>query len=147
MKAGLKRVAVLLALLALAAAGVQLYRSATAPVPALVAGLPDDGLRGAPCPARSILEQNARLKRGAPPPAAFGEKLRRLFPLGSDAGPLEARLKTEGFDFFSPCPNDESVSGARWLSRSWGQPDAYVYWRADEADKLNFLDGHVVKAN
>jgi hypothetical protein len=139
--------AVLILLLALACAAIWLFHGASASVPALIAGAPDDGLRGAPCPARSILEQNARRKKGAPPPAALGEMLRKAFPLGSDAGPLEARLGAEGFERFTPCPNDESVLGARWLSRSWGQPDAYVYWRTDDSDKLIFLDGHVVRAN
>jgi hypothetical protein len=139
--------AVLVALLALACGVFWFSCAAGPPTPALIAGLPDDGLRGAPCPARSLYEQDARKKQGRRPPAAFGEKLRALFPLGSDAGPLEARLKGEGFDLFAPCPNDESVFGARWLSRNWGQPDAYVYWRADGADKLIFLDGHVSKAD
>jgi hypothetical protein len=134
---------VLIALAALAGAGFWLFGRSGAPAPALIAGLPDDGLRGAPCPARSLYEQNARKKQGVRPPAALGEKLREMFPLGSDAGALEARLKSEGFDLFTPCPNDEDVLGARWLSRNWGQPDAYVYWRVDGADKLIFLDGHV----
>ena len=73
--------------------------------------------------------------------------MRKLYPLGSDAGRLEARLKGEGFDLYAPCPNDDSVLGARWLSRNWGQPDAYVYWRADDADKLIFLDGYVSKTD
>lgn len=136
-------IAGLFALLALAGAGYWLFRAPQAPVPALIAGLPDDGLRGAPCPSRSLYEQDARRKQGVRPPAALGEKLRKLFPSGSDAGALEARLKGEGFDFFAPCPNDESVLGARWLSRNWGQPDAYVYWRIDDADKLTFVDGHI----
>jgi hypothetical protein len=124
-----------------------LLHAAQTPTPALIAGLPDDGLRGAPCPARSLYEQKARLKQGVRPPAALGEILRTRFPLGTDAGPLEARLKSEGFDLFAPCPNDDSVLGARWMSRNWGQPDAYVYWRADDADKLIFLDGYVSKTD
>ena len=106
--------------LALAGSGVLAGRRAAAPTPALIAGLPDDGVRGAPCPARTLHEQNARRKQGVPPPAALGETLRKLYPLGSDAGPLEARLNSEGFDFFAPCPNDDSVLGARWLSRQLG---------------------------
>lgn len=136
----------LFALVALIGAAFWLFHGAQAPIPTLIAGLPDDGLRGAPCPARSLYEQDARKKRGVRPPAALGEKLRQLFPLGSDANALEALLKKEGFDLFAPCPNDESVLGARWISRAWGQPDAYVYWRANGADKLIFLDGHVSKA-
>ncbi|HUO54028.1 MAG TPA: hypothetical protein VMU18_04775 [Rhodoblastus sp.] len=135
--------AVLLALAALIGAGVFLFGGSSAPVPALIAGLPDDGLRGAPCPARTLLEQNARRKQGAHPAAALAARLQQLFPTGSDAGPLENRLKTEGFDFFAPCPNDDGVFGARWLSKKWGQPDAFVYWRTDDANKLTFLDGHV----
>jgi hypothetical protein len=140
-------IAILFAVFALAGAGFMLFRAQNAPVPALIAGLPDDGLRGAPCPARSLYEQDARRKQGVRPPAALGEALRKNFPLGSDAGALEARLKQEGFALFAPCPNDESVLGARWLSPNWGQPDAYVYWRADGADKLIFLDGHISKTN
>jgi hypothetical protein len=138
---------VLIAIAAVIGGAVWLFHAPSVAVPPLIAGLPDDGLRGAPCPARSILEQDARRKQGAPPPAAFGEALRKLFPLGSDAGPLETRLDAEGFGRFTPCPNDDGVFGARWLSRNWGQSDAYVYWRKDDADKLIFLDGHVVKAN
>jgi len=138
--------AVLVAIVALTGAALWLARAPSGATPELIAGLPDDGLRGAPCPARSLYEQDARKKQGVRPPAALGEKLRRLFPLGSDAGQLRLRLKDEGFDLFAPCPNDESVLGARWLSRSWGQPDAYVYWRTDDADKLIFLDGHVSRA-
>jgi hypothetical protein len=134
---------IFLGLMVAAGTGFWLLQTAQKPVPALIAGLPDDGLRGAPCPARSLLEQDARRKQGVRPPAALGQALRALFPTGSDAGALEARLKGEGFDLFAPCPNDDSVLGARWLSRNWGQPDAYVYWRTDDADKLTFLDGHV----
>jgi hypothetical protein len=140
-------IATLFAVLALSGAGFWLFAGSNAPVPALIAGLPDDGLRGAPCPSRSLYEQDARRKQGLRPPAALGEALRKNFPLGSDAGPLEARLKQEGFALFAPCPNDEGVLGARWLSPSWGQPDAYVYWRTDGADKLIFVDGHISKTN
>ncbi len=100
-------------------------------------------MRGAPCPAGTLAGERARLKQGVPPPAALGRKLRRNFPLGSDAGALEALLTAQGFELFPPCPNDESVSAARWLSRRWGEPDAFVYWRADDAGKLIFLDGQV----
>lgn len=143
----MRLIGALIGLVVLAGASVWFFRAQNAPVPALIAGLPDDGLRGAPCPARSLYEQNARRKQGVRPPAALGETLRKNFPLGSNAGALEARLKQDGFALFAPCPNDESVLGARWLSPNWGQPDAYVYWRADDADKLIFLDGHISKTN
>jgi hypothetical protein len=137
-----KVAAVLLTLLALVAAAIWLF-GASAPTPALIAGLPDDGMRGAPCPARTIQEEKARLAQGAPPPTALGRKLRKNFPLGSDAGALEALLAAQGFERFPPCPNDDGVFGARWLSRRWGQPDAYVFWRADDSGKLTYLDGEV----
>lgn len=144
----MRRLAIFVAVaLALAGAAYWLAGGQPAATPALIAGLPDNGVRAAPCPARSILEQNARRKKGVLPPTALGETLRKLYPLGSDAGPLEARLKSEGFDLFAPCPNDDSVLGARWLSRNWGQPDASVYWRTDDAGKLIFLDGAVSKTN
>ena len=138
----MKVAAVLLTLFALVGAAFWLF-GASAPTPALIAGLPDDGMRGAPCPAGTIAEEKAWLKHGLPPPAALGRKLRQNFPLGSDAGALEALLTAQGFELFPPCPNDESVVGARWLSRRWGEPDAYVFWRADDAGKLTFLDGQV----
>jgi hypothetical protein len=136
-----KVAAVLLTLFALIGASFWLF-GGSAPAPALIAGLPDDGMRGAPCPARTIVEEKARQRQGVPPPTALGEKLRNNFPLGSDAGLLEALLTAQGFELFSPCPNDDSVSGARWLSQRWGEPDAFVYWRAD-GGKLTFLDGQV----
>jgi hypothetical protein len=117
----------------------------SAPPPALILGLSDDGLRGAPCPARSLYEQDARRKRGLRAEAGLGRRLREKYPLGSDEKPFVAELDAQNFARFSPCPNDESVLGARWLSPSWGKPDAYVYWRVDAADKLTFLDGHVSK--
>ncbi len=138
----MKVAVVLLALFALVGAAFWLF-GASAPPPALIAGLSDDGLRGAPCPASTLHEERARLKQGVPPPAALGLKLRQAFPLGSDAGALSALLAAQGFELFPPCPNDESVFGARWLSRRWGEPDAYVYWRADDVGKLTFLDGQV----
>ncbi|WP_298351465.1 hypothetical protein [Rhodoblastus sp.] len=138
----MKVAAVLLTLFALVGAAFWLF-GASASTPALIAGLPDDGMRGAPCPARTIAEEKAWLKHGVPPPAALARKLRQNFPLGSDAGALEALLTAQGFELFPPCPNDESVFGARWLSRRWGEPDAYVFWRADDAGKLTFLDGQV----
>jgi hypothetical protein len=119
---------------------------ATAPPPALIEGLSDDGLRGAPCPARSLYEQDARKKQGVRPEAGLGRRLREKFPLGSDEKLLASELDRENFIRFSPCPNDESVSGARWLSPNWGRPDALVYWRSDEG-KLTFLDGHVSRPN
>ena len=115
--------------------------------PALIADLSDDGLRGAPCPARSLYEQDARKKQGVRPPAQLGERLRQKFPLGSDASALAAELATENFETFAPCPNDEGVFGARWRSPGWGGSDAYVYWRKDDGDRLNFLDGHVSRTN
>ncbi len=133
---------VLLTLCALVGAAFWLF-GAPAPPPALIAGLPDDGMRGAPCPAGTLQEERARMKRGVSPPAAFGRKLRENFPLGSDAAALEALLTAQGFETFPPCPNDESVFGARWLSRRWGDPDAYVFWRANDNGKLTFLDGQV----
>jgi hypothetical protein len=39
------------------------------------------------------------------------------------------------------------VLGARWRSSSWGEPDAYVYWRVDAHDNLSFVDGHVNRAD
>jgi hypothetical protein len=115
--------------------------------PALVAGLADDGLRGAPCPARSLYEQDARKKQGVRPPAQLGERLREKYPPGSDASALAAELEAEHFEKIAPCPNDESVFGARWRSPGWGGPDAYVYWRKDDGDRLTFIDGHVSRTN
>jgi hypothetical protein len=111
--------------------------------PSLIEGLADDGLRGAPCPARSLYEQDARRKQGVRPPAQLGERLRQKFPLGSDAGALSSQLTLENFQNFVPCPNDEGVYGARWLSPDWAHGDAYVYWRADDRNRLVFLDGHI----
>jgi hypothetical protein len=115
--------------------------------PSLIAGLTDDGLRGAPCPARTLLEQDARKKQGVRPPSQLGERLRRQFPLGSDAALLAAELAQENFTLFTPCPNDPGVLGARWLSRDWSHPDALVYWRVDDLGRLTFVDGHVSRAN
>ncbi|MGO9430183.1 hypothetical protein [Rhodoblastus sp.] len=115
--------------------------------PALIEGLSDDGLRGAPCPARSLYEQDARRKQGVRPPAQLGERLRGKFPLGADASALATELAAENFERFVPCPNDESVFGARWLSPNWGHGDAYVYWRTDDNNRLIFLDGHVSRTN
>ncbi len=117
------------------------------PPPPLIEGLSDDGLRGAPCPARSLYEQDARKKQGVRPPAQLGERLRQKFPLGSDAGALANLLAQQNFETFLPCPNDDSVAGARWRSPDWRHPDAYVYWRADDANRLTFLDGHVSRTN
>jgi len=134
---------VLLTALVVAAAGAGwLFWPAAAPPP-LIDGLSDDGLRGAPCPARNLYEQNARRKQGVPPPAQLGERLRKKFPLDSDAAALSAELAQENFAFFAPCPNDETVLGARWLSPDWSHADAFVYWRVDDKDRLIFLDGHV----
>ncbi len=113
----------------------------------MLEGLTDDGLRGAPCPARNLYEQSARKKQGVRPPAQLGERLRKQFPLGSEATPLVNQLTQENFTPFSPCPNDESVLGARWLSPDWSHADAFVYWRVDEKDRLTFLDGHVSRTN
>ena len=55
------------------------------PPPPLIAGLSDDGLRGAPCPPRSLPEQDARKEQGVRPPAELGARLRRKFPLGPDS--------------------------------------------------------------
>jgi hypothetical protein len=119
----------------------------SAPPPALIQGLSDDGLRGAPCPARSLYEQDARRKQGVRPPAQLGERLRERFPLGADAGALANELARENFEKFAPCPNDEGVFGARWRSPTWGQPDAYIYWRTDNGDRLTFLDGHISRTD
>jgi hypothetical protein len=136
------------AALVLAVAGaVWFFWPAAVPPPPLLDGLTDDGLRGAPCPARNLYEQNARRKQGVRPPAQLGERLRKIFPLGSAAAPLSAELAQENFAFFAPCPNDESVLGARWLSPDWTHADAFVYWRVDEKDRLIFLDGHVSRTN
>jgi hypothetical protein len=125
----------------------QWFFAPSSPPPALIAGLSDDGLRGAPCPARSLYEQDARKKQGVLPPAGLGERLRQKFPLGSSASALAGELAAENFERFVPCPNDESVFGARWRSPDWGHPDAYVYWRAEDGDHLSFLDGHVSRTN
>lgn len=119
----------------------------TSAPPALIEGLSDDGLRGAPCPARSLYEQDARRKQGVRPPAQLGARLRGKFPLGSDSSALAAELAAEKFEKFIPCRNDESVFGARWLGPNWGHGDAYVYWRTDDNNRLIFLDGHVNKAD
>jgi hypothetical protein len=137
----------LTALVALVVVVAQWFFSPPYRPPALIAGLSDDGLRGAPCPARSLYEQDARKKQGVRPPAQLGEKLRAEFPLGSNASALAAELAAEKFEKFVPCPNDEGVFGARWRSPDWGHPDAYVYWRKDDADRLTFIDGHVSRTN
>jgi len=117
-----------------------------APLPNLLRGLPFDGMRGAPCPARDIVEQEAQKKQGPKPPAHLGERLRHLYPLGSNADMLVTRLQDDGFVRFAPCPNDDSVLGARYLSRDWLNPDAFVYWRIDDNNNLIFLDGHATTA-
>jgi hypothetical protein len=137
----------LTALVALVVLVGQWIFSPSPPHPALIAGLSDDGLRGAPCPARSLYEQDARKKQGVRPPAELGERLKQKFPPGSDASVLAAELAAEKFEKFVPCPNDESVLGARWRSPDWGHPDAYVYWRKDDANRLTFIDGHVSRTN
>jgi hypothetical protein len=111
--------------------------------PPLLDGLADDGLQGAPCPARDLYEQKARTTRGARAPTHLGEALREKFPLGSDAAPLVNLLTGQNFTPFAPCPNDDSVEGARWLARRWTQPDAFIYWRVDDRNRLTYLDGHV----
>jgi hypothetical protein len=141
------RFALLTALVLAAIGAVWFVWPAAAPPPPLLDGLTDDGLRGAPCPARNLYEQDARKKQGVRPPAQLGERLRKKFPLGSDAAPLAAELAQEHFTSFAPCPNDESVLGARWLSPDWAHADAFVYWRVDEKDRLTFLDGHVSRTN
>ncbi len=115
------------------------------PPPSLIAGLGDDGLRAAPCPARTLYEQKARMKQGVLPQASLGRRLREKFPLGSDASALAAELGRENFTRYSPCANDEGVFGARWLSPDWSHPDAFVFWRADDDGRLIFLDGQVSK--
>jgi hypothetical protein len=117
-----------------------------APLPDLLRALPFDGMRGAPCPARDLIEQDAQRKQGAKPPAHLGERLRQLYPLGSNADELVQRLQNDGFVRFTPCPNDDSIEGARYLSRDWLNPDAFVYWRRDDKNHLIFLDGHATTA-
>jgi hypothetical protein len=138
-----KRLVLIFAALA-ALAALWFAWPASAP-PSLISGLADDGLRGAPCPSRSLYEQDARRKQGVRPEAGLGRRLREKFPIGSDEKPFAAELDAQNFARFSPCPNDEGVLGARWLSPNWGKPDAYVYWRVDDAGRLVFLDGHVSK--
>ncbi len=119
----------------------------SAPPPALIAGMSDEGLRGAPCPARSLQEQDALRKRGPQSLSPFTAKLRARFPLGAPEATLRNELLSQGFELTAPCPNDDSVLGARWRSSSWGEPDAYVYWRVDDHDNLSFLDGHISRAD
>jgi hypothetical protein len=116
------------------------------PVPELIAGLADEGFLGAPCPARSIHEQEARKKRGPQAVSAFALRLREKFPMGSPGETLRQALLAQGFETITPCANDENALGARWRGRNWGEPDAFVYWREDIDGKLSFLDGHVSKA-
>ncbi len=87
------RFALLTALVLAAGGAVWFVWSAAAPPPPLLNGLTDDGLRGAPCPARNLYEQNARRKQGVRPPAQLGERLREKFPLGSAAAPLWRSLR------------------------------------------------------
>jgi len=137
------RIAVVLGLLL---AGLCWWRWAAAPPPELIAGLASEGFSGAPCPARSILELEARKKRGPQAATPFARRLRERFALGSPGDALKRVLGAQGFDFLSPCANDDGVFGARWLGKNWGDPDAYVYWRVDPDDNLTFLDGHVSRA-
>jgi hypothetical protein len=136
------RVAVVLGLL-IAGLSWWFFRAPAHPAPDLIAGLADEGFSGAPCPARSILEQDARKKRGPQAPTAFALRLREKFALGSPGEALQKFLFEQGFEPISPCANDEGVLGARWRGRTWGDPDAYVYWRIDPDGKLTLLDGHV----
>jgi len=120
---------------------------ANLPPPELIAGLADEGFSGAPCPARSIIELDARKKRGAQVETAFARRLRDRFPLGSPAASLRDNLLAQGFEPIVPCANDEGVFGARWRGKAWGDSDAYVYWRIDPDEKLSFLDGHVSRTH
>jgi hypothetical protein len=119
---------------------------APAPQPALIAGLVDEGLRGAPCPARSLYEQDARKKQGVQTPTPFARRLSEKFPPGSPGAALSDVLRAQGFESTNPCANDDSVRGARWRGKNWGDPDAYVYWRVDLDENLIFLDGHISRA-
>ena len=139
------RIAVVLGLV-FVGLGWFIFRYPAPSPPALIAGLADEGLVGAPCPARSILEQEARKKRGPQATTAFAQRLRERFALGSPGDALQKTLFAQGFESFAPCANDEGVFGARWRGTTWGDPDAYVYWRLDPDEKLIFLDGHVSRA-
>lgn len=138
----MKLALILIALGALTAALIAWFSPAP-PRPALIAGLADDGLRAAPCPARTLIEEKSRVAQKAPPMTAFAARLNQLFPPGSPGNRLENRLAREGFAGFTPCANDDSVLGARFLARRWGDPDAFVYWRKDDADRLILIDGHL----
>ena len=142
----LARAAPWLALAFAAVAGLWALWPASASPPVLLEGLKDDGLRAAPCPARTLYEQDARKKQGVLPQTGLGRRLRERFPLGSEASALRQELAREGFSAWTPCANDEGVFGARWLSQDWGQPDAYIFWRADGGAAITFLDGHVSRA-
>jgi hypothetical protein len=131
--------------LVMACLGWWLYRT-PAPPPELIAGLTDEGFAGAPCPARSILELEARKKQGVRPATAFTQRLRERFALGAPVGALRQTLFAQGFEVVTPCANDLGVFGARWRGRNWDDPDAYVYWRVDPDENLIFLDGHVSRA-
>ncbi|MBB4196372.1 hypothetical protein CCR94_15060 [Rhodoblastus sphagnicola] len=139
------RAAVVLGLI-FSALGWWLLHQPVRPAPALIAGLASEGYAGAPCPARSLYEQDARKKRGPRADSAFAMRLREEFPLGSPSAALRDALSRQGFELFSPCANDENALGARWRGKNWGEPDAYVYWRIDPDEKLIFLDGHVTRA-
>jgi hypothetical protein len=143
-RANLLRAAIL-ALLALGA--LWALWPARLPAPALIAGLADEGLRGAPCPARTLYEQDARRKHGPRAASALTVRLQEKFPLASPVADLRKTLEDQGFAPFTPCANDEGVFGLRWLSRDWGAPNAYVYWREDFDGRLSFLDGHVSKSD
>jgi hypothetical protein len=137
------RIAVVLGLIL---AGLWWFHAPARPAPDLIAGLAAEGFSGAPCPARSIHEQEARRKRGPQAASAFALRLREKHPMGSPGEALQKTLLAQGFETITPCANDETALGARWRGRNWGEPDAYVYWREDIDGKLSFLDGHVSKA-
>jgi hypothetical protein len=139
------RLAVVLALILLGLGWWAIRLPATPP--ALIAGMSDEGLRGAPCPARSLDERDERKKHGPQSLSPFAARLQALYPLGAPEAALRNDLVRQGFKLTTPCPNDDSVLGARWRSSSWGEPDAYVYWRVDAHDNLSFVDGHVNRAD
>lgn len=99
------------------------------------------------CPSQNAEEASLRERSPIATSPELNERLRRLFPSGTNEKVLIDALSSQGFSLLPPCAGDKSIRLAGFQQQGGGllryPVKAEVYWKVDESGVIVWTKGFV----